>query len=114
MSAMSDVFIHPTELLDRWGAGERVLLLDARSEKALAASDVQLPGAVRWPPSRPAIDGGWDRAALVAVYCTCPDDVVSERAALRLRAAGFAGAFALRGGLDGWASAGGPLEPRAR
>ena len=39
--------IHPEEVLTRHTAGEPMLFLDARSQKAWDASEVRLPGAVR-------------------------------------------------------------------
>jgi hypothetical protein len=61
--------IRPGEVLERLAAGERVLFLDARSEKAWGASAVKLPGARRIRPLLLKIEPDWDRNGLVVIYC---------------------------------------------
>jgi rhodanese-related sulfurtransferase len=46
------------------------------------------------------------------LYCTCPAEETSGRAARELRRRGFARARALLGGLDAWRGAGLPMAPK--
>jgi hypothetical protein len=61
--------IRPEEVKTRLEAGEPIVVLDARSQKAWDASRVKVPGAVRIRPLLLAIDPAWDRAGLVVIYC---------------------------------------------
>lgn len=53
---------------------------------------------------------GWagelPREAWLVAWCTCLNDGLAARVAERLRAAGFARAYAIRGGLEGCRAAG--------
>jgi hypothetical protein len=60
--------IHPADALARLTAGEPVLFLDARGEKAWHASRQKLPGAVRIRPLLLAVDPAWPRDRLTVVY----------------------------------------------
>ena len=53
----------------RLEAGEPIVFLDARSQKAWDASPVKVRGAVRIRPLLLAVDPVWDRAGLVVIYC---------------------------------------------
>jgi Fe-Mn family superoxide dismutase len=87
------------------------LLLDVRRAGVFEQAATMLPGADRrdpatvaqWaaelPPERP-----------VVVYCVYGHEV-GRATALRLRAAGLNARY-LRGGIDGWQSAGRPLSPK--
>ena len=63
--------ITPEDLLDSMQSGERIVFVDARSEKAWSTASEQIPGSIRIPPDdvdRHAglVPGG----ATVAAYCT--------------------------------------------
>lgn len=69
-----------------------------------------LPGAVRISPSdlaRSAERIPRDRD--IVLYCTCPSEETSARVALQLQRLGVTRVRPLRGGFDGWKSAGLPL-----
>jgi hypothetical protein len=60
--------IRAEEVLARREAGEPLLVLDARSQKAWSASAVQIPGSIRIRPLLLSVDPSWPRQALVVVY----------------------------------------------
>jgi hypothetical protein len=60
--------IRAEEVKARLDAGEPVLLLDARSEKAWNGSDLKARGAVRIRPLLLHIDPAWDRGHLTVIY----------------------------------------------
>ena len=102
VDAASEAFAAGPEQVD--GA----LLLDVRRAGVYALAGTRIPGA-QWRD--PAAVGQWaaglpsDRPLLV--YCVYGHEV-GRATAMRLRAAGLDAQF-LRGGIDGWASAGRPL-----
>ena len=103
------LLIDAAELSRRLAAGEPVTILDVRGEKARRESGTQIAGSIRVPLSRWHIDESWPRDRLTVLYCSCPGDVSSLRAAERLRAAGFTQAVALRDGFEGWVRSGGTV-----
>jgi membrane protein DedA with SNARE-associated domain/rhodanese-related sulfurtransferase len=69
-----------------------------------------LPGAVRIGPDEVARHAERiPRDRDIILYCTCPSEETSARVALQLRRLGIARVRPLRGGFDGWKSAGYPL-----
>jgi membrane protein DedA with SNARE-associated domain/rhodanese-related sulfurtransferase len=69
-----------------------------------------LPGAVRIGPAELALcaaDIPRDRD--VILYCTCPSEETSAKVALQLHRLGITRVRPLRGGFDGWKTAGYPL-----
>jgi rhodanese-related sulfurtransferase len=99
------------ELLARLEAGQPVTVLDARNDEEWGRSGVKVRGAVRVDRDRlPAEPLPKDR--LTVAYCTCPNDAGAVLVAQELQEHGFQQAYALRGGLDAWRAAGGPVEPR--
>jgi membrane protein DedA with SNARE-associated domain/rhodanese-related sulfurtransferase len=70
-----------------------------------------LPGAVRIGPAELAMcaaDIPRDRD--VILYCTCPSEETSAKVALQLHKLGITRVRPLRGGFDGWKTAGYPLH----
>ncbi len=53
----------------RLEAGEPILFLDARSEKAWDASSRKIQGAVRIRPLLLTVAADWDPAHLTIIYC---------------------------------------------
>ncbi len=96
--------------------GAPVVVADVRSLDAWNESSVQAAGSVRLNPERP-VDTA--RAlelpfhAWVVLYCTCPNEETSSRAARDLQRRGWARARALVGGMTAWQTAGLPMEPHA-
>lgn len=98
--------IDPDELAELLELDDPPVVLDVRSRSAYLSDPSRIPGAerlrsdgvVEW-----ADDHERDRP--VVLYCTCPNDGTSARAARELLNAGY-DAKALRGGLDAWRDAG--------
>ena len=94
------------EVLERLGAGERVVLLDVR--EASERVDGVIPGA-RFIPlgaletRRDELDGCDE------IVCYCTSGVRSRDAARILRALGLLNATSLAGGVGAWTAAGGSL-----
>ncbi|CAN7722997.1 rhodanese-like domain-containing protein [Variovorax paradoxus] len=88
------------------------VLLDVRRAGVFERAAAMLPGA-RWRD--PAAVDSWaselPAGSDVVVYCVYGHEV-GRSTAMRLRAAGLNARY-LRGGIDGWQAAGGPLEARA-
>jgi hypothetical protein len=57
------------EVKARLDAGEPILFLDARSEKAWDASARKIAGAVRIRPLLLSVAPGWDPEHLTVIYC---------------------------------------------
>ena len=91
----------------------KALVLDVRRAGVYDKASTMIPGA-RWYD--PAAVSSWanelpsDREVLV--YCVYGHEV-GRATALRLRAAGLNARY-LRGGIDGWQSAGQPVVPKSR
>ena len=85
------------------------VVLDVRRAGVFEQAQTLLPGA-RW--CDPATVGHWARTLpaerTIVVYCVYGHEV-GRATALRLRALGLQARY-LRGGIDGWTAAGGPLE----
>jgi rhodanese-related sulfurtransferase len=90
------------DLRHKQEAGEPVVVLDLRSDAALAEEPAIIPGAVRakledirtgnykLPPNE------------VVTYCSCPNEVTAARVALLLQRSGFKKVRPLLGGIDAW------------
>jgi Fe-Mn family superoxide dismutase len=87
-------------------------LIDVRRAGAYAKGDTQIAGA-RWRDPVSICDWAGELAAgqPVVVYCVYGHEV-SQAAALRLRAQGLPARF-LRDGIEQWAAAGRPLQPKS-
>lgn len=106
--------ISADELRAKQEAGEEAFIVNLRSAADLRNDPVRIPGArfLKWDEldsTRNAIPGDRD----VTLYCSCPNEIASARAALLLRKRGIARARPLARGLDGWRQRQYPLEPRA-
>ncbi len=90
-------------------AGEKVLVIDARSPEAFARGHI--PGALNLPhrAMSPATTAGLDRTALVVTYCDGIGCNASTRGALKMAELGFS-VKELIGGLDWWSRDGHPVE----
>lgn len=103
------------EVKARLDQNEALVFLDARRPEAWQRSTVQLPGALRVPPSEVEqclTHIPYNRS--IITYCSCPGEASSARVAQALREHGFADIHTLSGGFDAWQQAGYPLEPKPR
>lgn len=99
------------ELLAEIESDAAPLIIDVRSDIARRADPRIIPGA------RPANARRIERAVRgvarerpIAIYCSCPNEATSSRAAKRLMALGFRAVRAVEGGLPAWEDAGLPVE----
>jgi len=100
------------DLIDR---GQRVRLVDVRSERAYLNSEEMLYGSLRLNLDRPVADAeakGLPRDFWILLYCTCPSEQTSLRVARELRTAGWGKAVAVVGGWDALLEAGLISEPK--
>ena len=111
---MASIRISVEETNARVLAGEPVVFIDVRNEKAWNESDRKIPGASRMTAEDiPARLDEIDRDATVVAYCTCPNEESSVELAQAFRDNGYR-AFALRGGFNAWAAAEYPLERKVK
>ena len=101
----------PDQLQARLESGDPIRVVDLRAAIEYEVTRQTVPGAIRMDPEE--LD---DRHAEiprdcdVVLYCTCPNEATSARAALALRRRGIDRVFPLEGGLDAWVSRGYPVE----
>lgn len=101
--------IDPAGLTDLVRQGRPPLILDVRTAEDWSAG--RIPGArLLAAATRLRELDDHDRAALVVVYCDCPNDASAALAARRLLEAGYRSVLPLRGGFTAWVSAAGPVE----
>jgi len=101
----------PRELFELMAQGSELVILDVRAALPGAPSPDYVPGARRIELAD--IDSlaleGWSPQARIIVYCACPNDASALKAAHRLIQRGRP-ISVLKGGVDGWVSAGYALE----
>ena len=113
--ATEDDGIRLEELKALRDVGAPVVLADVRREAEWEQADTLAAGAIRLSPERPADDArrvGIPPGAWVVLYCNCPSDETSGRAARELKRRGWPRARALVGGWKALQEAGLPLAPK--
>jgi len=103
--------IRPEEVKEKLGAGEDLVILDLRHPLDAEIEPRTLPGAVRLSSEeleerRHEIPTDRD----IVLYCNCPDEATSARAALQLKRHGIGRVRPLAGGFAAWAREGFPLS----
>jgi rhodanese-related sulfurtransferase len=98
----------PTELKQRLEAGEPVVIVDLGA--AFERQEGYIPGALA--VAYQDLDSLLPKIGTkeVVFYCSCPDDLTSVRAALRLKSHGLTRVHALLGGFSGWRELGSPVD----
>jgi membrane protein DedA with SNARE-associated domain/rhodanese-related sulfurtransferase len=98
----------PGELKRRMEAGEPLVVVDLRADSE--RQEGCIPGAMlvayRDLDSLVPVIGTRE----VVFYCSCPDELASVRAALRLKRHGVTRLHALQGGFSGWRALGFPVD----
>lgn len=98
----------PGELKRRMEAGEPLVVVDLRAD--IERLEGCIPGAMTVAfqdvDSLLPVIGTKE----VVFYCSCPDEITSVRAALRLKRHGLTGLHALQGGFPGWKALGFPVD----
>lgn len=101
------------ELRVRLESRDPVAVIDLRHPLDFEADPYTVPTAVYIPAEDlPARHQEIPRDREVVLYCTCPDEITSAKAALRLRRRGIRRVHPLKGGFSAWRAAGLPVERR--
>jgi len=104
--------ITPEQLRDQLNAGDDVLILDVQRGEKHAPDRVSIPGAIPIDPHHMDRDlraiGEAEKSINreIVIYCTCPSEFTSARAALALRRRGLEHVRPLAGGLQAWRARG--------
>jgi membrane protein DedA with SNARE-associated domain/rhodanese-related sulfurtransferase len=99
--------ISPEELKRRLDAAEPTFILDLRHALEFDAQPGMIPGALRMSPDdleQRATEIPTDQE--IVIYCTCPNEFASARAALQLKRRGIEKVRPLAGGLTAWRALG--------
>jgi membrane protein DedA with SNARE-associated domain/rhodanese-related sulfurtransferase len=99
--------ISPVELKRRLDAAEPTFILDLRHVLEFDGQPGMIPGALRMSPDD--LDqriGEIPPNVEIVLYCSCPNDFTSARAALRLKRRGIANVRPLEGGISAWRALG--------
>lgn len=106
--------ITPHELKQRMESGERLSIVDLRN--AIERREGRIPGSLQLTSAQ--LTGGPTDSVIarlleteIILYCTCPNEVTSARAALQLKRQGIARVRPLEGGFPLWRELGFPIEP---
>lgn len=103
------------ELKRRLEAGDRLAIVDLRTDLDIESVPYGIPGAFRIAPvALQDSDHLIPRDSEVVFYCAEPREATSARMALRLASNGFKDIHPLSGGLAGWREAGFVVESLAR
>lgn len=101
----------PDQLRARLASGDPIRVVDLRAAMEYEVTRQTVPGAIRMDPEE--LDDRHEeipRDCDVVLYCTCPNEVTSARAALALKRRGIERVFPLEGGLEAWVSSGYPVD----
>jgi membrane protein DedA with SNARE-associated domain/rhodanese-related sulfurtransferase len=101
----------PDQLRARLESDDPIRIVDLRAAIEYQATRQTVPGAIRMDPEE--LDDRHKeipRDCDVVLYCTCPNEATSARAALALRRRGIERVFPLEGGLEAWVSCGYPVD----
>jgi len=106
--ALRSVRITPVELKQLVDSGVSPTIVDLRAE--FERKNGSIPGALalRWDDVDSLPDSVTEGE--VILYCSCPNEVTSVRAALRLRRRGASKVRPLEGGFNAWRDLGYPVE----
>jgi membrane protein DedA with SNARE-associated domain/rhodanese-related sulfurtransferase len=103
--------ITPEELKERLDLGEDIVIVDLRDAFEFESEPRTIPGALRF--SIEELEGEHHkipRDREIVLFCTCPNEVASARAALLLKRQGISRVRPLAGGLEAWVDRAFPLE----
>ncbi|HMD32821.1 MAG TPA: DedA family protein/thiosulfate sulfurtransferase GlpE [Candidatus Acidoferrales bacterium] len=102
--------ITPEELRTKMDQGEQVVVVDLRHPMSIEADPELIPGAI-WidPETIGAHSSELPRDRDIILYCACPTEATSARAALLLKNHGIQRVRPLVGGLDSWRELGYPI-----
>jgi membrane protein DedA with SNARE-associated domain/rhodanese-related sulfurtransferase len=106
--------ITPEELKTKLDHGEEMIVVDVRDRVDFQAEPAIIPGALHMTVDElDARHGEIPRERDIVLYCTCPSEETSARAALLLRKRGIERIRPLAGGYHGWRDRGYPMTELA-
>jgi membrane protein DedA with SNARE-associated domain/rhodanese-related sulfurtransferase len=101
----------PDDVKTRLESGDPVRIVDLRSALDFETTRQVVPGAIRMDPEElDARHAEIPRDCDIVLYCTCPNEATSARAALALKKRGVERVYPLDGGLEAWLSCGYPVD----
>lgn len=101
----------PTDVRRRLESGDPIRIVDLRSKLDFEMSRQVVPGAIRMDPEElEARHAEIPRDCDIVLYCTCPNEATSARAALALKKRGVERVFPLDGGIEAWLACGYPVD----
>ena len=89
--------------------GEPLTIVDLRN--AIERLERSIPGSIHLKDDNLDLLLAFGSEAEVVLYCSCPNELKSARAALRLKPAGVARVHPLEGGFPLWRDLGFPVDP---
>lgn len=103
--------ITPSELHERMGSGESVVVVDLRHSMEFESEPETIPGAVHMDAAdlEEAVEV-IPRDREIVLFCSCPNEATAAQMAMRLRNHGITRIRPLAGGLAGWREQGFPLQ----
>ena len=102
--------IVPDELKEQMDRGDEGFIVDLRHPLDYLPDPRTLPGALMLSPDKLKQQVGLiPKNREVVLFCTCPSEAISAKAALELRKVGVAHVRPLYGGYDEWKKRGYPL-----
>jgi membrane protein DedA with SNARE-associated domain/rhodanese-related sulfurtransferase len=106
--------ITPEELKTKLDGGEDMIVVDVRDRIDFESEPAIIPGALHLTVDElDARHGEIPRERDIVLYCTCPSEETSARAALLLRRRGIERIRPLAGGYHGWRDRGYPMTELA-
>ncbi len=101
-------------LLAKLNKGEKVVILDVRSEGQYKSSAKRIKDDIRVEEAKELDDKikAISKDLEIVTYCSCPDEATSNYYVSLLKERGFKKAYALKGGYFAWLRIDGPIEPK--
>ncbi|MBI4854860.1 MAG: hypothetical protein HY819_23930 [Acidobacteria bacterium] len=100
------------DLLAKLNKGEKVIILDVRSEGQYKSSSKRIKDDIRVEEAKELDDKmkNISKDLEIVTYCSCPDESTSNYYVSLLKERGFKKAYALKGGYFAWLRIDGPIE----
>lgn len=103
--------VTPAQLREMMEADRGVVVVDLRNQADYDSDPARIPRAIRLPPQE--LGTRYEEIPIdreIVLYCTCPNEATSARAALELHKRGIFQVRPLEGGLQAWRDQGFPVE----